>query len=210
MTFETAKILGLLGAIFLVVSLFSSGSGSALGLAGLVLLLIAFHEFAEYYRDRSIFTNVLWGFIIFLAGVVITAIIIGVAAAGALSQIGIQMSSWSDPTAWQSIDWNSLNFDTLAPYIAAMGVALIVLFVMTVVAAFFIRKSLKTMALRTGVSMFATSGLVLFIGAILTIIFVGFILLWVAMILLAFAFYRLQEAPPVVYPSPAPSPPPIA
>lgn len=207
-SFETAKVLGLLGAIFMVVSLFGGSSGNALGVAGLLLLLISFHEFADIYRDQSIFKNVLYGIIIFIVGVIITGAIIGIAAAGALTQIGIQISSWSDPTAWQSIDWNSLNFDTLAPYFAAIGVALVIMFILMVVAAFFIRKSFKEMALRSGVEMFATAGTLLLVGAILTIIFVGFILLWVAMILLAIAFYRLRAELPAPYPSPAPSPPP--
>jgi uncharacterized membrane protein len=205
-TFETAKILGLIGALFMVVSVFGSSAGNALGLVGLVLLLFSFHELADYYGDRSIFKNVLNGIIIFLVGVVVASVIIGVAAAGALSQIGISMSSWSDPTAWQGIDWNNLNYNTLAPYIAAMGVALIIVFVLTVVAAYFIRKSFKTMALRSGVAMFDTSGLLLFVGAILTIIFVGFILLWVAMILLTIAFFRLRAEVPVQPVQPAVSP----
>jgi uncharacterized membrane protein len=210
MAFESARLFGLLGAIFLVVSPFASSAGSGLGLAGLILLLLSFHEFADYYRDRRIFKNVLYGIIIFIVGVIITAAIIGIAAAGALTEIGISMSSWSDPTAWESIDPNAFNFDTLAPYIAAIGVAVLVMFILTVVAAYFIRKSFKELALRSGVEMFATAGLVLLIGAILTIIFIGFILLWVAMILLAIAFYRMRYEPPATpYPvAPAPVTPP--
>ena len=133
----------------------------------------------------------------------IAAAIIGIAAAGALTQIGLSMSSWSDPAAWQGIDWNNLNYDALAPFIAAMIGALVILFALTVVAAFFIRKSLRTLAQRSGNAMFATSGLILLIGAILTIIFVGFILLWVAMILLTIAFFRLETDQPTQSTSPS-------
>lgn len=211
MAFESARLFGLLGAILMVVSPVGSSAGNALGLAGLILLLLSFHEFADHYRDRSIFKNVLYGIIIFIVGMIITAAIIGIAAAGFLTEIGISMSSWSDPAAWQSIDPNTLNFDTLAPYIAAIGVALLVMFVLTVVAAYFIRRSFKELALRSGVGMFATAGLVLLIGAVLTIIFIGFILLWVAMVLLAIAFYRMRYEPPAPYPAapaPTPAPPP--
>jgi uncharacterized membrane protein len=203
MEFETAKVLGLIGALFMVVSPFGGSSGNALGLAGLVLLLFAFHELADYYKNRSIFKNVLYGIIIFIVGVAITTLIIGIAAAGALTQIGLSVSSWSDPTAWQGIDWNNLNYEALAPYIAAMIGALVIMFALTVVAAFFIRKSLMTLAQNSGIAMFATSGLVLLIGAILTIILVGFVLLWVAMILLTIAFFRLRAAQPTQYPSPS-------
>jgi len=209
MAFESARLFGLLGAIFLVVSPFGSNAGSALGLAGIILLLISFHEFADYYRDRSIFKNVLYGIIIFIVGVIITAVIIGIAAAGALTEIGLMMPNWSDPAAWQSFDPNSFNFDALAPYIAAIGVALLIMFILMVVAAYFIRRSFKELGFRSGVGMFSTAGLVLLIGAILTIVFIGFLLLWIAMILLAIAFYRMQyQPPPAPYPGPAPAPSP--
>ncbi len=147
--------------------------------------------------------NVLNGVIIFVVGVVIAAVIIGIAAAGALTQIGLSMSSWSDPAAWQGIDWNNLNYDALAPYFAAMIGALVILFALTVLAAYFIRKSLRTLAQRTGIAMFATSGLILLIGAILTIILIGLILLWVAMILLAIAFFRLRAEQPALSTTPS-------
>jgi len=43
--------------------------------------------------------------------------------------------------------------------------------------------------------MFGTAGLMILIGAVLTIVLVGFILLWVAMILLAVAFFSIKTQP---------------
>jgi uncharacterized membrane protein len=80
----------------------------------------------------------------------------------------------------------------LAPYIAAAVLALIILVALAVVAAFLIRKSLGTLAQRSGIPMFATCGTVLLIGAILTIIVIGVVLLWISLILLAIAFFRLR------------------
>ncbi len=197
MSLEMSKVLGLIGALFMVFSPFGGSSGNVLGLVGLVLLLIAFYYLAEYYKDQSIFKNALYGIIIFVVGAVIAAAVIGIAAAGALTQIGLPMSGWTDPAAWQGIDWNNLNYNALAPYFAAMIGALVILFALTVLAAYFIRKSFRTLAQRTGIDMFATSGLILLIGAILTIVLVGFILLWVAMILLAIAFFRLRTEQPI-------------
>lgn len=203
MSLEASKLLGEIGALLLVVSPFGGSAGTALGLIGLVLLLVVFNDLADHYKDRSIFKNVLWGIIILVVGVVIATATVSIAAAGALSQIGLQVSSWSDPAAWQGIDWNNLNYDMLAPYFAAMIGALVVLFALTVVAAYFLRRSLTTLASRTGIDMFATSGLILLIGAILTIVLVGFVLLWIAMILLAIAFFRLRIEQPVQSTSPS-------
>ncbi len=98
------------------------------------------------------------GIIIFVVGVVIAAAVIGIAATGALTQIGLPMSNWSNPSAWQAINWHNLNYNALAPYIAAIIGGLIILFALTVVAAFYIRRSFRTVAQRSGVAMFATSG----------------------------------------------------
>lgn len=201
MSFETSKVMGEIGALFLVISPFAGSINTALGLVGLVLLLVAFNGLADYYGDRGIFKNVGYGIIIFIVGIVITVAIIGIAAAGALTEIGLEMVNFTDPTAWQEIDVNNINLDTLAPYLAAMAAALVIMFVLTVVAAYFIRKSLKTIAQRSGVDMFALSGLILLIGAVLTIILFGFLLLWIAMILLAIAFFRLRPLPPPPVPA---------
>ncbi len=204
MSFENDRLMGQIGALLVVVSPFAGSFNSVLAIVGLVLLLVAFNGLAEYYKDRSIFKNVVNGAIIFAVGAAITAIIVAIAAAGALSAIGLQMQNWTDPAAWQSIDWNNLNYNILAPYFAAIIVALVILFAFTVAAAYFIRKSFITLAQKSGIAMFATSGLVLLIGAILIIILVGILVLWIAMILLAIAFFRLREQPPLPA-SPSPS-----
>jgi uncharacterized membrane protein len=69
---------------------------------------------------------------------------------------------------------------------------LVILFIFVVVAALFYRKSLNSLAQKTGVGLFDTTGLILLIGAVLTIIVIGFLLLWVAMILLTVAFFSIK------------------
>ena len=69
---------------------------------------------------------------------------------------------------------------------------MVILFIFVVVAALFYRKSLNSLAQKTGVGLFGTTGLILLIGAVLTIIVIGFLLLWVAMILLTVAFFSIK------------------
>ncbi|HVP23611.1 MAG TPA: DUF996 domain-containing protein [Conexivisphaerales archaeon] len=76
-----------------------------------------------------------------------------------------------------------MNWNGLAPYIGAIAGALIILFDLTVVAAVLMRRSFGTLAQKSGINMFDTSGLVLLIGAVLTIIIVGFVLIWVALMI---------------------------
>jgi uncharacterized membrane protein len=65
-----------------------------------------------------------------------------------------------------------------------------------VVMALLVRKSLKLMAEKTGVKLFGTTGLILLVGAILTIVAVGLLLVWIALLLLAIAFFSIKPAPP--------------
>jgi uncharacterized membrane protein len=52
--------------------------------------------------------------------------------------------------------------------------------------------------MKTSISLFGTTGTVLLVGAVLTIIGVGIILIWVAMLLLAIAFFQIKPPPPMV------------
>ncbi len=70
-----------------------------------------------------------------------------------------------------------------------------VLWVFAIVAAFFARRSLKTLSSKASVGLFSTASLLLIIGAFLTIIFIGAILIWVAVLLMAIAFFQIKPQP---------------
>jgi uncharacterized membrane protein len=72
---------------------------------------------------------------------------------------------------------------------------LVILFVCFVVAAVLLRRSLKTLAARSRTHLFATADLLMLIGAVLTIVLVGLILLWVGFLLLAIAFFEIKTQP---------------
>jgi uncharacterized membrane protein len=79
--------------------------------------------------------------------------------------------------------------------------------VFSIIAAFFIRRSLGTLSAKSGVGLFSTAGLLLLIGAVLIIAFgLGLILIWISALLLAIAFFRIrpEQAQPTT-PPPAPT-----
>jgi uncharacterized membrane protein len=196
MTLENSKVTGEIGALLMVIGPIAGAYAAVLGLVGLVLLSVAFNGLADYYKERRIFSNVLYGGIAFIAGAATAIAIIIVAAVGILTTLGIPMSRWSDPTAWQGIDWKGFtNWTAMAPYIGEIVIAVVILFALAVVAAILIRRSLGILAQKSGTGMFATSGLILLIGAVLTIVLIGFVLMWVALILLTVAFFRLRAEP---------------
>jgi len=195
MTLESSKILGGVGALLMVIGPFIGAYSGVLGLIGLILVLIALKGLSDHYNEAGIFNNALYGFILAIIGGVISVAVIVMTAVDFLSAVGIDISTaWSDPTVFSSINWEQLvTWDILWPHIAAILGSLVVLFVFVVVAAVFLRRSYTTLSAKTGVNMFSTVGLLTLIGAVLPI--VGFILLWVAQILLAVAFFSIKTQP---------------
>jgi len=180
---------------------------SILSLIGLILVLIALNGLANYYNERGIFNYALYGILTAIVGGVVSVAIILGAAFGFLAAIGIDFAKLTDWTAFSRIDWQSIvTLDALRPFIAAVVLGLVVLFVFVVVSAFLIRRSLNFASAKTGVGMFSTAGLILLIGAFLTIIIIGFLLIWIAMILLIVAFFQIR-AQPAAAPPPPPTPP---
>ena len=206
-SFENSKILGVLGTLLMIIGGFAGRFSALPILLGLALLMIAFHGLADRYHDRSIFNNMIFGGTVFIVGIVIAVIIFVVAAVGLMTELGLSSSGWSDPTVWQNVDWNAVDWNSLVPYLGAVVVALVVLFIFTIIAAVLIRRSLRTLAQKSDTRMFGTAGTMLFVGAILTIILVGFLLIWIALVLLLIAFIELKERPmvqPMQYGQPIP------
>jgi len=208
MTLQSNKTLGAVGALLMVISPFLvSGLTLVVGLVGLILVLIAVKGLSDHYKEASIFNNSLYGVILsIVGGAVFVAALFVTALSFFRDVLGIELSAaLSDPTAFSNIDWTeAMIFDNLMAHVAAVVGSLLILFIFVVVAAIFYRKSLTTLAEKTGVGLFGTAGLLLLIGAVLTIIAIGFLLIWIALILVTAAFFQIREEPtqpPPVTPS---------
>ncbi|MDH5635586.1 MAG: DUF996 domain-containing protein [Candidatus Bathyarchaeota archaeon] len=199
MTLQSNKTLGGVGALLMVISPFLvSGFTLLAGLVGLILVLIAVKGLSDHYKEASIFNNSLYGVILSIVGVVVFVAALFVTALSFFTNVlGIELSAaLSDPTAFSNIDWTeAMILDNLMAHVAALVGSLVILFIFVVVAAIFYRKSLTTLAEKTGVGLFGTAGLLLLIGAVLTIIVIGFLLIWVALILLTAAFFKIRAEP---------------
>ena len=186
-TLELNKALGAVGLLLMVIGPLSNG---VLGLVGLILLLISLKGLSGYYNEKGIFDNALYGIVTAIIGVVVFVAGIVVAAVGLLSDLGI---AWSDWAAIQGLDWRAaLTWDIIEPHIAVIIGSLVALFAFVVVSAIFLRRSLTILSAKTKVNLFGTAGLLILIGALLTIIVIGFILIWVALIMLTVAFFSIK------------------
>ncbi|WNZ29915.1 MAG: DUF996 domain-containing protein [Candidatus Bathyarchaeota archaeon] len=211
MTLESSKTLGGVGSLLMVISPLTGyvggGFGGLLGLVGLILVLISVKGLADYYNDGSIFNNTLYGVIFTIIGGVASFAAVIVGGVGLLSALNLDISTiGSDPSAISAIDWDgALDFELLMSFITIILVAAVILFALLVISAIFYRKSLNTLSEKTGVELFGTTGMLILIGAILTIIVIGALILWVALILLTVAFFSIKPEPATVVSPPPPT-----
>jgi uncharacterized membrane protein len=144
-----------------------------LSIVGYILTLIAVKYISDEVNDSTIFSDMLLAVITGIVGVAVGALVI---IFGALSSVF---------TAGWSAFFGGLTF------LAIIWVALIV-------SSIFVRRAFEKMAARLNVGTFRTAGTLYFVGALLTIVLVGFIILFVAFILQVVAFFSIHEAQPTM------------
>ncbi len=201
MALGTSKNLGGVGAILIVIGTLglSVPYAGLLALIGLILMLIGLKGLADYYREGGIFNNALYALILAIVGGVVAVGVLVATALAALADIGIELSNVTD---WASFGTelanrltNLTDFSVIFTLIGALIASFVILFVFAIIAAFFFRRSLTTLSSKAGVGLFGTAGLLMLIGAVLTIIVIGFLLMWISMILVAVAFFQIKAQP---------------
>jgi uncharacterized membrane protein len=188
MEIHTSRILGLLGALFMVLGILPT-IGWLLMLVGIIFVLIAINEYGNAYKDGSIFHNTLYTVVFEIVGAVIFLGVVIFGLMNFLSSLGI--TNITQLSSWQSINWQqAISTSNFLPFVGVIILGLVILFAFTVLASLYFRKAMKTLSEKTGVKLFHTTGTVFFVGALLTIIFIGFVVIWVAFILLLISFYE--------------------
>jgi uncharacterized membrane protein len=148
---------------------------------GYILMIVAVRDIADDLQDKAIFNNVLIAAIAGIVGALAGAVVIVGGVVGAAFTVGIS---------------------------AIFGVitGLLIVWVFLIISAVFLRRAYDTMAQRLGVGTFRTAATLYLVGAALTIVLVGFIILSVAEILQAIAYFSIPEQPPVQGASGSPVP----
>lgn len=200
MTFETSKTLGGIGAILMFIGIFPIINYYGIAeIIGAILVLVALHGLAGYYKESGIFSNALYGILAGIVGVVIAAVAAVVTVLTSLADLLKQIyPSWNGD--WSTLqgmtpDVSNLDPSAIYPLIAGMLVILVIVWVFAIIAAFFIWRSLKHISNKSTVGLFGTAGILLLVGAVIPLI--GLILMWISELLLAIAFFTLkpQEQP---------------
>ncbi len=198
-TLSQAKTYGGIGSILVLLS-FIPTVGWVLAIAGFVLTLIAIKYISDVVQDSSIFNNALIAILIAIVGIAL----VGIAVVAYLFRfIGLRSLAGAAPGTVPRGAFGALT---------GIIAALVVVWILLVVSAYFLRKAYNAVSTKLNVGMFQTAALVYFIGAILTIILVGFLVLLIAQILLIVAFFSIPDTvgQPSFTPPPSPGSPTMA
>ena len=218
MTLESSKILGGIGAILLfigVITFFVQPFLAILGLIGIILVLVAMHDLASYYKESGVFNNALYGFIAGIVGIVVTGItfVYLFFYTSVLTDFLYKIyPSWNGDLSTLSgltANTSDISLSDATPILESFFLVLVVFWIFSIIAAFFARRSLKALSAKASVGLFSTAALLLLIGGFLAIAFIGFILMWIALLLIAIAFFQIKPQPeqPVATMAPSPSTP---
>jgi uncharacterized membrane protein len=187
---ESSRTLAGVGSILLILSMVPY-AGVVLGIIGVILLLIGIRGLASYYQNNEIYQDSLTGVIFYIIALIAAAVAVIALVIGFASIIGFVVG------------------------IIVFILALIIAFIFYILAAMHLRKTFDTLAQKSGEHSFSTAGTLLWWGAILTIIFVGLILIFIAWIFATIAFFSMKLQPQQPYASQPygytpPSTPPVA
>jgi uncharacterized membrane protein len=181
---ESSKNLAGIGAILLFLSFIP-----VVGIIGIILLLVGMKGLADYYKEPAIYQDALWGLIFGIIGIVaVTVLFFG----------GLFGSIFAGFALGAGFFLGGLLFFVLV---------LVVAFIFYVLMATYFKRAFSSLAQKSGEHMFETAGLLLLIGAVLTIVLVGVFLILVAWILLTVAFFSMSLPSQPGANAQAPSPP---
>src|SRR5256712_12062209 len=144
-----------------------------ISLIGWILILLATKEISETVQDKTIFDDAL------LAA--ITAVI------GAV--LFVAFLFFPRPSVGFFAFGGSSLFLSFLVILGAF-------WVFSIISAIFLKRSYEKISQRLNVSAFATAGLLYLIGAALTIVLVGFLILLIALIFQVVAYFSIQDRPP--------------
>ena len=199
MSFDSSKNLSAIGSLLMVIGFLGSVVPYAgiLSIVGLILLLVGLKGLSSYYQENDIFNNALYAIIIAIVGVVVAVATLIVTAVSAFATIGIDINNVNDWTNFGTeigtYFSDFANFSELWTLIGAVVLAMLVLFVSMIISMYFFRKTMTQLSTKSGIGLFGTAGLLMLIGAVLTIIAVGLLIIWIGLILATVAFFQMKE-----------------
>ena len=166
------------GASFLssgVISIAFIGLG-VLSLIGFIFFIIAMYQLSHYYDEPGIFKNVLYGLVVAIVGSVSFAVILIAIIVSLISRAN------TGPTFVPAVGL------VIVGLLALVGAFLAIL----IISSFFWKRAFNKLGEKSGNNNFNTAGLLILIGAALSIVGVGGIISWIAWIFASMGFNSLK------------------
>jgi uncharacterized membrane protein len=180
---SNAKTLGGIGSILILLTVAPS-VGWILGIVGFVMILVAVKYIADEFNEKKIFNNMITAVILSIVGIAVGSLVVLGTLLSAF-QKGYFGANFAPSPSITTGQW--ITFGT------EIGLGLFAAWVLFLVSSVFLRRSYDAIGSKLNVHMFSTAGLLYLIGAATAIVGVGFLLLFVAEILTAVAFFSIQE-----------------
>jgi uncharacterized membrane protein len=154
---------------------------SAAGIIGLILFFLSMHKLSNIYKEPKIFKNILYGFLAsIVAGIIICVlIVVFILVVPTFSSVTTFPDSSIAPAAVMSFS---------GILVTAIGGTV----VFSIIIGVFYWKAFTKLGEKSGVGAFETVGVLYLVGSILIVAGIGIIVLWIAWILAADAYRKLQ------------------
>ncbi|HDN95910.1 MAG TPA: DUF996 domain-containing protein [Thermoplasmatales archaeon] len=179
MDLREAKKYGGIGAILSLFGGIVPYIGIAITIAGIILLLLAVKKISEAVNNQEIFKNYVIYFILGIIGVIAgIAVFLVYTGYSILPLLKEEMGT---------------GFKLIKKFFIGLFLALAVYWVFGVIGAIYYKKSYDAISHHTKVDLFSTTALIYLIGMATVIVFVGFIVVFVAKVLEIVAFFSLPE-----------------
>ncbi|MDR2204532.1 MAG: DUF996 domain-containing protein [Nitrososphaerota archaeon] len=181
MDFKHSKNLGGVGALLIVLGVIPTfvrvSDYGILRVAGIILILLGLMHFSNIYQAKNIFSNAKIGAFIAIIYTVILGPVLDIVTSKFLQNIALE----------------SITGALVIQVFLMVFVILAIFGVTFTISSFYVKRSLKELAVYSGVSDFESAGEMLYLGAKLSIIAVGVIIMGLAFIRIAYTFFNMNE-----------------
>ena len=196
-TLTRARFLGVAGSLLLLVSL-APDAGPILLLVGWIFILMAVRDISEITGDRPIYTNMRYAVGLAIVGAISAILLIVSAIFSLIGTLGLTKGL---ETPGFPFPGGLPDPATFLSFFVGIILGLVVIWIIFLASALFLRRSFNSMASRLNVEAFKTASLLYLIGAGLTIVLVGFILIFIAEVYMVMAFSSIEEKSPSSQPT---------
>ncbi|WP_291767298.1 DUF996 domain-containing protein [Caldivirga sp. UBA161] len=182
MSFDSAKVLAGIGALLAGIGIFGYVIPSIIGL---ILFLVGMMELADYFNDRGLKSDIMNWFILgLIALIVLTAGVFLAIIPFTISFSGMHMN------------YPMIPYHPYHPFLTSLLIIIVVIVTTALfflLSAIYLRRAMNNMSSRTGEKLFESGGLIYLIGAILTFIMIGVLVILVAWIIIGVALLSIKE-----------------